>query len=61
MNINALDFVTRADLEQQVKTLFGSNIVDNQEHTITCTEEDIKRLQLSTHTRIYGVRCIMSE
>jgi hypothetical protein len=55
------DYVSRKDLERHVTGKAGSDPTLNQDHLITGSTEDLKRLNLSTKTTVYGIRCEVEE
>jgi hypothetical protein len=59
ITFSSSDYATRADLESEIVRVCGNNIEANETagHIISGTEADLKRLGLSLSTRIYGVKC----
>lgn len=60
MKILAKDYPQRVDLEDFVKNELGDNINDNRiaGHTIEGTEDELKALNLSVTSRVYGVKVV---
>ncbi|HDY67221.1 MAG TPA: hypothetical protein ENH85_05460 [Candidatus Scalindua sp.] len=59
----AADFLNRADLEDYIKAEVGINIIANQEagSLIRGTKEELKKLQLSDQTNVFGIRCLITD
>lgn len=57
--ISAKDFSKRSDLEDFISAEFGQDIEKNKSlaEVIIGTEEELKELQLSDTTTIFGIRC----
>lgn len=63
MIISAKDFKQRTELDDYVKNELGDDIPQNRKdgHTIEGTAEELKNLNLSVNTRIYGVKVVLLE
>lgn len=62
VEILAKNFSSRQDLDDHVKNELGDDINANRQagHTITGTGDELKALSLSTTTRVFGVRVVLS-
>lgn len=63
VEIQAEDYLNRIDLDNYVRNELGDNIDANRQagHTIEGNAETLKRLNLSTSNRIYGVKVVLLE
>ena len=59
---HARNYNTRAELENHIKEKVGLNTTANEEegHIISGTKKELKKLQLSSTTTIWGVKCKMT-
>ena len=60
--IKASDYTSRSDLEDFIRNEIGDDINENRKagHTIEGTEEELKNLSLSSTTRIFGIKCVIT-
>lgn len=63
MIFEAKNYSTRADLENQIKKEVGTDIDTNRtsEHVIKGIREELKRLQLSDMTTVWGIKCLITD
>lgn len=59
ITLHASDFETREELEAYIRNEIGDDAVSNRvaRHVIDGTEEELKRLSLSTSTSVFGLKC----
>lgn len=60
--IQASNYTSRSDLEDFIRNEIGDNMDENRKagHTIQGTEEELKFLGLSGTTRIFGIKCVIT-
>ena len=58
----AKNYNTRAELENHIKEKVGLNTTTNEQegHTISGTKKELKKLNLSSTTEIWGIKCKMT-
>ena len=58
--IKAKNFLLRSELEDYIRAEFvGSNIPGD--HTIEGTFEELKNLQLSDKSMVFGIKCVITD
>jgi len=63
MKFLAKNYKNRKQLEEAIQFEVGGNITKNEDagHTIEGTKEELKELRLSETTKVFGVKCVVSE
>ena len=55
--LKAKDYSKRSELEEAVKGLVGSSVDLKVDYSITGTDEELQKLQLSDGSIVWGVKC----
>ena len=63
MTFQAKDYAVRGDLENAVKKEVGIDVEKNEAggHEIHGTREELKKLQLSDLTTVWGLKCVITD
>lgn len=59
--IIAKEFSKRNDIEAFIRAEFGTNMIENEVHVIEGTRAELKILHLSDTSRIYGIKCVITD